>query len=388
MRLIHGAVSDIGLVRTQNEDSFVVGGDLFAVCDGMGGALAGEVASETACRFLMQLGSEGEPAERLREVVRQANAEILKLSTEQPGMTGMGTTLTAAVRQGDSLVLAHVGDSRAYLLRDGALRQITEDHSLVAEMVRQGRLTLEQAMVHPHRSVITRALGTEEGVEPDVTTVSLEVGDRLVLCSDGVSGLVPEDRLRQILAGGEEPQATAHELVKEALAHGGDDNATVVVIFVVQGEESEGCAPSQIVFGPQRRTLGRGQSRSSDLSSGVSADTPSPGRSVSGGRWRRLYKGRRVWIITGIVVLVILVGIGGMAVFNSSVYHVGVDGDHVVLYRGLPATVFGIPFFTEVEVGTASYRDLEPYLRERVDARELTTKEEGQRFLRSLDSEG
>ena len=235
MRLIHGAVSDIGLVRTQNEDSFVAGGDLFAVCDGMGGALAGEVASETACRFLMQLGSEGEPAERLREVVRQANAEILKLSTEQPGMTGMGTTLTAAVRQGDSLVLAHVGDSRAYLLRDGALRQITEDHSLVAEMVRQGRLTLEQAMVHPHRSVITRALGTEEGVEPDVTTVSLEVGDRLVLCSDGLWEMVRSEGVADAMMQEADPQAACDLLVRRANVAGGEDNISVIVVQVEEG---------------------------------------------------------------------------------------------------------------------------------------------------------
>jgi len=388
MRLIHGAASDVGLVRAQNEDSFVVGADLFAVCDGMGGALAGEVASETACRSLMHLGSKGNPAERLQEAVRRANAEILKLSIEQPGMAGMGTTLTAAVRQGDTLILAHVGDSRAYLLRDGALGQLTEDHSLVADLVRQGRLTREQAAVHPHRSVITRALGTDEDVEPDVVTVPLQVGDRVVLCSDGVSGLVPEDRLQQVLAAGREPQATADELVREALARGGDDNATVVVMFAIEGEEPKGQEPPQMLFGPQRRTGDQRQDQGHSSGRAPVPPAPSPpGRPAAGGRWRRLLGRRRVWLVVGVVVLLLVVGIGGLAAFNSSVYHVGADGDQVVLYRGLPATVFGIPFYTVIEVGTVSYGSLEPYLRERVDARELTTKEEGQRFLRSLDSE-
>ncbi len=380
MRLTYGAASNVGLVRTQNEDSFVAGDGIYAVCDGMGGALAGEVASEAACRILMELGRQGSPADELREAVRRANAEILRRSIEEPGMAGMGTTLTAAVRQGDAVVLAHVGDSRAYLLHAGQLRQLTEDHSLVAELVRQGRLTLQQAAAHPHRSVITRALGTEHDVQPDVSTVPLEPGDRLLLCSDGVSGLVPDDRLEELLGSPGTPQEVADALVHEALAHGGDDNATAVVVFAEEGHVAPGDV-EVIRFGPERRSP----------NSPPPPRGPAPGHgSIADGVpgwWRRGFRSRRLWKAVAIVILALVVGLAGLAVFNSSVYHVGTVDDQVVLYRGLPATVFGVRMCWVVEESKVSYSRLEPYLRQRVDAHELTTKEEGQRFLRSLDSQ-
>lgn len=381
MHLTFGAASDVGLVRTQNEDSYVAGGGVFAVCDGMGGALAGEVASETACRNLRELGSEGNSADRLQAAVRRANAEILKRSIEEPGMAGMGTTLTAAVRQGDSLVIAHVGDSRAYLLRGRRLRQLTEDHSLVAELVREGSLTPEEAAVHPHRSVITRALGTEEEVLPDIIALPLEVGDRLLLCSDGVSGLVSDDRLQQVLESAATAQQAAEDLVAEALAHGGDDNATAVVLFCSEGDGEGDVDPGDVVVGPARRQGGE------EVQSPPRAPGAPPAPSPRTGAWRKFFRSRRLWMTVGIVVLLLVIGISALAVFNSTVYYVGTDGDLVVLYRGLPATILGVKLSRVVEVGRASYSSLQPYLRERVDAHTLTTKEEGQRFLRSLDSE-
>ena len=216
MRLRHGAASHVGLVRQQNEDSFVAGGGVFAVCDGMGGARAGEVASEVACRFLMEIVPEADSA-RLESTVAEANRAIFLKSVEDSSLAGMGTTLTALVTTGDGVLVAHVGDSRAYLWREGGMRQLTDDHSLVAELVRRGQLTPAQAAVHPHRSVITRALGTDGVVKPDIFPISLEPGDRLVICSDGLSGMVPEQDIARLLSTGEDPQSIAQWLVEAAL---------------------------------------------------------------------------------------------------------------------------------------------------------------------------
>src|SRR5665811_199106 len=204
----------------------------------MGGARAGEVASEVACRVLTDMPSNA-GAEELREAITRANQIIRERSLADPTLAGMGTTLTAASGTGGLLTIAQVGDSRAYLLHAGELRQVTEDHSLVAELIRRGQLTPEQAAVHPHRSIITRALGTEETVRPDILELSLEAGDRVMLCSDGLSGMVPEDELEMILGTGEDPQGVADRLVEAALRHGGEDNVTVVVIFAVESAEEE-----------------------------------------------------------------------------------------------------------------------------------------------------
>lgn len=387
MRLIHGAASDVGLVRTQNEDSYLVGPGVFAVCDGMGGALAGEVASETACRHLMQLHPETDSADKLVDAVRRANAEIFARSLGEPALAGMGTTLTAAMRQGDTLVFAHVGDSRAYLLRAGRLQQLTEDHSLVAELVRQGRITPQEAAVHPHRSVITRALGTEQEVPPDLVSVPLQVGDRIVICSDGVSGLVPDEQIGQVLAAVPDPEAAARSLVAEAIARGGDDNATAVVVFVVDNDDQTVEPAQDMCFGPQRRD--------ERLSAGGYRGAAVRAAEAVRGRLRRL-RSRRVWArrarpprkVMGavVVVAILLIAVVGFAVFNSSVYHVGTSGDAVVLYRGLPLTVLGVRLFTPVEQANVPYSHLKPYERERVDSHELRTQEEGRQFLRSLES--
>ena len=197
MRLEYAAASDVGLVRNQNEDSFVAGDGLFAVCDGMGGARGGEVASEAACRALLALPAEAVDAERLGDTIAEANTSIFSRSLVEPGLHGMGTTLTTALAGDESLLIGHVGDSRAYLWRAGRLRQVTQDHSLVGEMVRSGQLTPDQAAIHPYRSVITRALGTEASVQPDIFELPVEAGDRLLLCSDGLSGMLSLDDIAQ-----------------------------------------------------------------------------------------------------------------------------------------------------------------------------------------------
>jgi serine/threonine protein phosphatase PrpC len=183
----HAALTDIGLHRSANEDSYVVQPPLFAVCDGMGGAQAGEVASSLAVETLARDVAAGMP---LREAAEAANAAVFALAGADADKTGMGTTLTAMLLQGDEGRFVHVGDSRAYLLRDAEMRQLSDDHSLVGEMLREGRLTSEEAAVHPHRSILSRALGTESTVRVDEFAVDLLAGDVVLLCSDGLCGVV------------------------------------------------------------------------------------------------------------------------------------------------------------------------------------------------------
>ena len=233
MRLRAGVVSHRGLVRQNNEDSYLVRRGLYAVCDGMGGARAGEVASEMACRALLALDPASATPEDLREAIIEADRAMVDRSLEEEGLLGMGTTLTAALGGEGSLTLAHVGDSRAYLLRDGDLVQLTQDHSWVGEMVRRGELTPAQAAVHPHRSVITRVLGTGGDFEPDIVEVPVETGDRLLLCSDGLTGMVSDQDVAGILQQEGDPQAAAQSLIQAALAGGGEDNVTVVVVDIM-----------------------------------------------------------------------------------------------------------------------------------------------------------
>jgi len=240
MRLRAGVLSDRGLVRQTNEDSYLVRRGLYAVCDGMGGARAGEVASEMACRGLLDLDPERATAEDLRQAIVEIDQAIVRRSLEEDGLIGMGTTLTAALAGEGSFILAHVGDSRAYLLRSGGLDQLTEDHSWVGEMVRRGELTPAQAAVHPHRSVITRVLGSGGELQPDIVDVSVQEGDRILICSDGLTGMLSDDDIAGILRQDGDPQSVARLLVQGALAGGGEDNVTVVVVDVLSSSKKAG----------------------------------------------------------------------------------------------------------------------------------------------------
>jgi serine/threonine protein phosphatase PrpC len=230
----HAAVSHVGRQRPGNEDAVLAQPPLYAVADGMGGAKAGEVASGMAvaalAEMLAQVPADDETAAaQLAAAAAEANARIYAAASQDSARSGMGTTLTALLLRGDHALLAHVGDSRAYLLRGDELTQITHDHSLVAEMVREGRLAPDEARLHPYRSVLSRALGTEPDVQVDEFRVDLQAGDVLLLCSDGLSGPVSSDKLRKGLAAGD-PEKAARRLVDEALRHGGPDNITAVVL--------------------------------------------------------------------------------------------------------------------------------------------------------------
>jgi protein phosphatase len=222
--------TDTGRQRRDNEDNAFVRAPLFVVADGMGGAQAGEVASQLAVEeFREALGDQGSAEERLIDRIRAANRRIYDLSRTQHEHAGMGTTLTAVYLDDDHLAVAHVGDSRAYIFRDGELTRLTQDHSLVAELVRQGKLTDEQAAEHPQRSIITRALGIEGDVEVDTWSYSMRADDVVLLCSDGLTSMIGEEEIVAILAGERNLDRAADQLIAAANDAGGRDNITVVL---------------------------------------------------------------------------------------------------------------------------------------------------------------
>ncbi len=235
------ALSDPGRRRRRNEDSYVVDPPLFAVADGMGGAQAGEVASRLAAAAIREFheADELEPERRLAAIVQEANRRIFDRSSEDRNASGMGTTVTAALVEGDRVTLGHVGDSRAYRFRAGALEQLTDDHSLVADLVRGGRLSPEEAGSHPQRSVITRALGTDPAVDVDTLTVTPEDGDVYLLCSDGLTSMISDEDIQEIVRGASGLEEAASKLVKAANRSGGEDNITVV-LFRVEGDDALG----------------------------------------------------------------------------------------------------------------------------------------------------
>src|SRR5688572_842991 len=226
--------SDLGRQRQGNEDSYYVRSPLFVVADGMGGAQAGEVASEIAVRqFEGGLPDGSEPGAALAALIQEANARIHAQARSDVHHAGMGTTTTAAYVTGDTVVVAHVGDSRCYLLRDGDLIRLTRDHSLVGELVARGKLTEEQAESHPQRSVITRALGPEASVEVDVEAFPARAGDVFLLCSDGLTSMVHEPQLKELLADRDRPlEQTGRTLIAAANDAGGRDNITVILFRI------------------------------------------------------------------------------------------------------------------------------------------------------------
>lgn len=238
MQLRAAGVSDVGRRRRMNEDAFALlpAQGLFLVADGMGGHSAGHVASGMAAREVARAiddparASERTPSERLRGAVAVANEAIVMASKSREDLSGMGTTLVALLAVGDRAALAHVGDSRAYLVRRGRVRQLTDDHSLVGELQRRGELTADAAREHPHRHVLTRALGVRRSVEADLAEIGLVPGDLFVLCTDGLTTHVRDEEIAETVQEQVDPQSAAKHLVDLANARGGEDNVTVVVV--------------------------------------------------------------------------------------------------------------------------------------------------------------
>ena len=235
-----GSLTDIGKVREINQDNFAVDTErgIYIVADGMGGHAAGEKASLTAVATITdRLGngameqSNGQLLDAIQTAIQDANRDIINASMEDTAMRGMGTTATVIVTRGNQIYVGHVGDSRAYLVRNRRIDQITDDHSIVAQLVRARAITPQEAARHPYRNVITRCLGMQVDVEADTAQRELKQGDRLLICSDGLSGLVSDDEMLQYVVSSQDPQVTCQELTNLALERGGSDNITVVLIF-------------------------------------------------------------------------------------------------------------------------------------------------------------
>jgi PPM family protein phosphatase len=245
-------VSDTGRRRRRNEDAFVCAPPLFAVADGMGGAQAGEVASGLAAAVLEEAAGEERGEERVASLIQEANRRVFQRSNEDAATSGMGTTMTVALvdSSGGTVAFGHVGDSRAYRVRDGRLEQLTDDHSLVGELVRSGKLSPEEAETHPQRSVITRALGTEPDVDVDTFTVEARSEDLYLLCSDGLTDMISADEIHSLLADSDDLDLAARSLIEAANARGGEDNITVVLFQIGDRGEVERTAQLPVV-GPE-----------------------------------------------------------------------------------------------------------------------------------------
>jgi len=359
---VHGR-SDVGQVRAGNEDALLMLGTVFAVADGMGGHRGGEVASATALRPLAELDGRGfddasAALDALSAAAIAANTEVGRRSRTEPELEGMGTTLTAALIDGDDAHLVHVGDSRAYLLRDGALVQLTDDHTLVQALIDQGRITRDEASEHPHRSVITRAIGVGSDVEVDRLSVTLADGDVLLLCSDGLTGVVDDDEIAQVLTE-HGAHAAVDELIARANSAGGPDNITVLTLAVraraaaahtsthdpVHDAETQRLpmtvrirtdehAATQDDWAQRMGTLGERRRRhpsANPFRETSGAGGPARRRLVGGPLDRMI--GR---ILVGLLTVGLLVGavaLGAQLILDRS-YLVGVADDEIVIFRG------------------------------------------------------
>ncbi|HBF38312.1 MAG TPA: Stp1/IreP family PP2C-type Ser/Thr phosphatase [Firmicutes bacterium] len=227
-----GAKTDKGKVREQNEDTFGYRETLFVIADGMGGHQAGEVASAIAVENVLATAIDDDPITSLQNAVLKANAAIMEEVSKNEDLSGMGTTVAILLLVAEQAFISHVGDSRIYQLTDGKLTQLTNDHSFVAELIKNGSITEEEAKIHPQRNVLTRALGTPGHLDFEVNSFQIHDGDKFLLCSDGLTGIVAEKIIKEILISGETPQIIAERLVEQANAEGGTDNITVIVIEV------------------------------------------------------------------------------------------------------------------------------------------------------------
>ena len=363
LMLRYVARSDVGLVREGNEDSGYAGPRLLAVADGMGGHAAGEVASSVTIEELVNVesvGTDGDPLEALEDAVTAANARIREMVAQDPARQGMGTTLTALFWNGQALALAHIGDSRAYLLRDGEMRLITHDHTFVQTLVDEGRITADEASVHPARSMILRTLQGDADPELDLELIEVRGGDRILVCSDGLSGIVRDDTLRDTLVANTDLVAAADALVALALKAGAPDNVTCVVADIVETDvlpaaddtaeaflvgAAAGDVPVSSAGRPRR---GPGAAMRSLLGSAESrraanAQLEGPGDDAEELRYAPRPPRRYRWLRrAGIAAVAVLVGWVGLNLADDYVqaqYYVGDQAGTVAIFRGVSQEV-------------------------------------------------
>ncbi len=325
-----GSRTDIGSVRDQNEDSLAVVPPLYVVCDGMGGHAAGEVASEIAINVVTDRAPSTPDAGALGQAVEEANLAVMQAALDGTGREGMGTTCTAAVLVNERLVIAQVGDSRAYLLNQGTLQQITRDHSLVADLVDAGQLTPEEARVHPDRSIITRALGSDPHMKPDLYEINVQAGDRLLLCSDGLTCMIDDETIEDILRSNADPQIAAAQLVNAAISAGGRDNVTAIVVNVTG-------------FAEKRR--------------------------------RRVSRRTKISAVVIIVLLVAIFAGAGYAFYywTTTPAFLGEQNGKVVVYQGVPGEILGVNFSKIAETTDINIDDLQPGVANRIKDEEIRT---------------
>ena len=374
-----------GKVRQNNEDALLVGGGedetLFVVADGIGGFEAGEVASSLAVDVLKDL----QPDEPFKAAIGEANRRIVAAGRGDEKLSGMGTTVVAirfGGKQGEPVAeVAHVGDSRAYLVRGGDMNPITEDHSLVAELVRSGDLTRDEAAEHPQKNLITRALGADEEVDVDTAIVPIEAGDRILLCSDGLSDMVSETGISEILAESpDDPERAARALLSAALDAGGNDNITVVVVDVMEQPAAE--VPES-----------RSGASSEMLRSGQGVEAPSttprarPRRSTRAARRKRSRGFRRGLgkLVRGLaIVLVLALALTPAYIWGSSRYFFEFEEGEVVAYQGLPYAPFGVELNQEWRrPGLTESQIKEPYQKP-IENRKLYTRDQAEQVLEDL----
>ncbi|HEY3701750.1 MAG TPA: Stp1/IreP family PP2C-type Ser/Thr phosphatase [Acidimicrobiales bacterium] len=380
IRLRSGSATDVGRVRTTNQDRALESDGLFAVADGMGGHVGGETAAQTAIDAFRTTFAGDRSADALADAVRQANHAVWEASRAQTHLRGMGTTLTAlglvTVDGKEDLAVVNVGDSRGYLYHEGELSQLTADHSLVEEMVRSGELSAEEASVHPQRHILTRALGIESDVEVDVWHVPPHVGDRILLCSDGLINELGDDEIASVLGQHPDPEDAAQALVQQARDAGGSDNITVVVVDIVDDRDGRGpagdlvasavgaTAAQSAIEGDRAGADGAALTATRGPQPGAADDpnpTPThdsvvvvpgpPGRTTAPAeapRDRVRVRGRspRVTLRVVAFVAVLLVILGGISAavwwFGERSYFVGLQGNQVAIFKGRPGGLLWI----------------------------------------------
>jgi len=399
----HFKLTDTGRHRQANEDAYFARSPLFAVADGMGGAQAGEVASGIAVSVLeggLPAGA-GSVEQRLAGAVRDANAEIHRRSQSEPDLSGMGTTFTLAYLGEEELTVAHVGDSRTYRWRDGKLELLTEDHSLVGEFVRQGKITQEEADEHPQRSIITRALGPEAQVDVDTHTWRAEPGDVYLLCSDGLTSMIHEAQVAEILRDNRSLRSAGRALVDAANAAGGRDNITVVLFLVEEvggpagppgtGPSTEVLeatnvgAPGGLAAEDVRRAVAEREAQVAEAEA-LRRQPRVPAAPAGDGRRPRSRLRKTLTILAVFLVILFPVGVG--AYFASqTVYFVGTDGNgFVTLYRGLPYELpGGLKLYTENFVTGVNADQLPAGRRSQLLDQKLRSRDDGVDLVRQVE---
>lgn len=388
--LRYAARSDVGLVRSNNQDSAYAGPHLLVVADGMGGHAGGDVASSVAIAALAPLDGEShgpdDALDELERALEEAREEIISRSESNPELAGMGTTVTAILRAGNKLAMVHLGDSRGYLLRDGVLTQVTTDHTFVQHLVNTGKITPEEAETHPQRSVVMRVLGDfDVDIAPDLSVREARAGDRWLLCSDGLSGFVSGETIARTLYELPDVDTCAERLVQLALRAGGGDNVTVVVADVLElNDVRDGAGPTTnaVVVGSAAVSRNRPTAaqdgpaaRAAELSR--QASTPGGGVAVVDDaddaeddpderRARRRRRVRRV-VLSVLAVVVVAAAAFGFYRWTQTQYYVGVDGEVVAIYRGIPQSVGPLSLSEVVETSDVVVDDLPAFVRERLD---------------------